>query len=316
MDSGRIYGVGETVYDIIFRDGKIEGGCPGGSVLNSMVTLGRLGLPAVFLSEYGSDQIGSLINGFLQENSIDISRIRRPADSKTPLALAFQHGNKTKYDFYRCEPQVNSSFEIPEFSGNDILLFGSFYSILPGKRDTVVKILESARRGGALIVYDPNFRNAHLDELPELLPAIRENIGYADIIRGSDEDFRNIFGAETFEEATESIRGKSFIYTMGECGVSLQSGGLTKNYSAKAVNPVSTIGAGDSFNAAVCYCLHRLGISSQELSNIDESLWDTIINTGIDFSAEVCQSRENYIAQSFAEEFGKNFNNKYRRLRS
>ena len=57
----KVTGIGETVYDIVFRDGQPQAGVPGGSTFNTMISAGRCGADSCFLSEVGSDRIGSLI---------------------------------------------------------------------------------------------------------------------------------------------------------------------------------------------------------------------------------------------------------------
>ena len=44
----KIYAIGETVFDIIFKNGQPQAAKPGGAMLNSAVSLGRMGLPAIF----------------------------------------------------------------------------------------------------------------------------------------------------------------------------------------------------------------------------------------------------------------------------
>ena len=46
----KVIGIGETVLDIIFRDGQPIGAVPGGSVFNGVISLGRAGVPATFSS--------------------------------------------------------------------------------------------------------------------------------------------------------------------------------------------------------------------------------------------------------------------------
>ena len=41
----KIIGIGETILDIIFKNGQPTKALPGGSVFNTMVSLGRLGIP-------------------------------------------------------------------------------------------------------------------------------------------------------------------------------------------------------------------------------------------------------------------------------
>lgn len=306
--NSRVYGIGETVFDIMFKEGVISGGCPGGSILNSMVSLGRLGLHSVFISEYGNDRTGAIIGSFLEENKIDTSLIYRYTDGKTTLALAFLENDKTEYDFYRYEPKESHYFKAPDFNDTDILLFGSFYSILPTKRKNVESMVESAQKAGSIIIYDPNFRSSHLSDLPVLKPNIFNNIESADIIRGSDEDFLHIFGMGSFEDTVINFPGKILVYTMGAKGAWLKTGNLIKHYPARTINPVSTVGAGDSFNAAITYCICKLSINRSSLLYLAEKVWDIIINTGIEFSGNVCQSSENYIGEAFATEFNNNFN--------
>jgi fructokinase len=46
-----VYCIGETVLDIIFRDDQVIAAKPGGSMLNTAVSLGRSGIPVEFISE-------------------------------------------------------------------------------------------------------------------------------------------------------------------------------------------------------------------------------------------------------------------------
>ena len=85
--------------------------------------------------------------------------------------------------------------EFPVIRKDDIILCGSIYAITREIRQKFVSFVKGAAANGAIVLYDPNFRKAHASELDELRPLIIENIQMASIIRGSDEDFQNIFGA-------------------------------------------------------------------------------------------------------------------------
>ena len=64
----KVIGIGETVLDIIFKDNQPIGAVPGGSTYNAMISLGRAGVPAQFISETGNDRVGQMIISFLKEN--------------------------------------------------------------------------------------------------------------------------------------------------------------------------------------------------------------------------------------------------------
>ena len=84
----RVFGFGETVLDIIFKDGQPVAAKPGGSVLNSFVSLGRLGWNPFFISEYANDDVGELIDTFLTGNGVNTHYVNRFSDGKSALALA------------------------------------------------------------------------------------------------------------------------------------------------------------------------------------------------------------------------------------
>jgi fructokinase len=63
----KIYTIGETVLDIVFKDQHPVTAKAGGACLNSAVTLGRLNLPVYFVGEYGMDEVGNIIDAFLKK---------------------------------------------------------------------------------------------------------------------------------------------------------------------------------------------------------------------------------------------------------
>ena len=57
----KVIGIGETILDILFRNGQPTAAVPGGSVFNGLVSLSRAGVPIRFISETGNDQVGNII---------------------------------------------------------------------------------------------------------------------------------------------------------------------------------------------------------------------------------------------------------------
>jgi fructokinase len=87
-----------------------------------------------------------------------------------------------------------------------------------------MKLRNTASDNGALIIYDPNFRDSHLPELAEVKPWIEDNISCAGIVRGSNEDFEIIFGTRSASETWNLPcfrRCKALIYTSLPSGVDL-----------------------------------------------------------------------------------------------
>ena len=304
----KIFGIGETVFDILFRDNHPIGAKPGGSVYNALITLGRLGLKPAFISEIGDDKIGHLICDFLKENEVETKYIYSFDRGKTPLALAFlDEKQNADYLFYKDYPSQRLDYITPRIDENDIVLIGSYFALNPVLRDKVVEFLEYAQARKAIIYYDVNFRKSHINDVRFLMPSILENYEFADIVKGSDEDFMNIYGeSDGLKVYKENIEyySKNFIYTQGEQGAKLFSKGVELNFLAKSIIPKSTIGAGDNFNAGIVFGLLRENITREDLINgLSEEQWCKIVQVAIDFSSEVCTTLDNYVSVDFAKNY-------------
>ena len=300
----KIVGIGETILDIIFRDGQPTAAVPGGSVFNGIVSLARAGLPVNFISETGNDRVGSIILQFMQENGISTEHINVFPDGKSPVSLAFlNEKNDAEYLFYKDYPKQRLEGVYPRLSEDDIVIIGSYYALNPVLRDKIVELLEQARQQKAIIYYDLNFRANHQKEAIKLAPTIIENLEYADIVRGSKDDFQYLYKLTEVDKIyKEKIKFycPNFLYTAGADEVALRTRTLQQNYAVPAIPTASTVGAGDNFNAGILYGLIKLGIRHRDLNELKEEQWNRIIHYGISFAADVCQSLGNSISPEFA----------------
>lgn len=305
----KVIGIGETVLDIIFKGDQPIAAVPGGSTFNCLISLGRCGLKASFISETGNDRVGQRIIRFLEENGVNSSSVSVYPDSKSPLSLAFlNEKNDAEYIFYKDHPKDRLDFNYPEVNENDVVVFGSYYAVNPVIRPQVLGFLEYAKSHGAILYYDVNFRASHKDEVLKLTPNILENLELADIVRGSTEDFDVMFhktDADAIYRSQISFYTKKFICTNGSGPVELRAdGGLKKQYPIlKSDEVVSTIGAGDNFNAGFIYGLMKYDITREHMdAGLTERQWDSVIDCAMQFSANVCKSLNNYVDEEFAKE--------------
>jgi fructokinase len=298
--AGKVYCIGETVLDIIFQDDLPLAAKPGGSMLNSAVSLGRAGISVTFISDFAHDHAGNLILRFLLQNNISTEYISRYTDGKTAVSLAFlDHQQNADYSFYKIFPSERLNIPLPSVQPDDVVLFGSFYALTGSLRSKIMDFVRTAKSSGAYVIYDPNFRQSHVNELDTLRPWILENISLADLVRGSDEDFRTIFNAESAPQAWNAVNlagCSSLVYTKGGEGVELLTNGFSKSYSVPKIEPVSTIGAGDAFNAGIIYEMLSGESNTKRVEANLQGIADRLISSGIQFSTEVCQSFDNYIS--------------------
>ena len=304
----RVIGIGETVLDIVFKQDQPIGAVPGGSVFNSLISLGRSGVSCAFISETGNDRVGRRIISFLEENGVDTKSVYVYPDSKSPISLAFlNEHNDAEYLFYKDHPHDRLEFSYPEVNVDDVVLFGSYYAVNPVIRPQVVAFLEYARSKGAILYYDVNFRASHKDEVLKLTPNILENLEMADIVRGSSEDFEVMFRKTDPDQIYRSqiaFYTKKFICTCGAEPVELRAdNGLKKQYAVDKTPTVSTIGAGDNFNAGFVFGMLKCGITRREIEQgLTEEQWDACIASALHFSADVCQHIDNYVSPEFGRQ--------------
>ena len=299
-----VFGIGETILDIIFKEEQPYKAVPGGSVFNGLVSLGRLQVPVTFISEVGKDQVGDLILRFMAQNHISTQYIDHFPDGKSPVSLAFLDANRNaKYAFYKDYPTQRLEVPFPRIEADDIFIIGSYYALNPALRPRMVEFLQYAHERKAIIYYDLNFRKAHAHEAIRLMPTVLDNLEYADIVRGSDEDFLNLFG----EQAGDRVYADHIqfycdrlITTYGAKGVDLYTSRFKQHYDALAIEPQSTIGAGDNFNAGLIFGLLKEDVRLKDLADLTPDSWERIIRHGMALAGEVCQSYDNYISTDFA----------------
>jgi fructokinase len=246
-----------------------------------------------------------MIIQFLKDNGCQADCVNVYPDSKSPLSLAFlNEQNDAEYIFYKDHPNDRLDFSYPDVQPDDLVLFGSYYALNPVIRPQVKGFLEYAHQRGAILYYDVNFRASHQHEVMRLTTNLLENFELADIVRGSSEDFEILFkknDPDTVYRSQIMFYTKKFIYTRAAEPIELRAdGGLKKQYPIEKTETVSTIGAGDNFNAGLLYGIIRQGITRRDIEQgLTEAQWDSIISEGMAFSAEVCRSIYNYVSPEF-----------------
>jgi fructokinase len=302
----KVIGIGETVLDIIFKNDQPVEAVPGGSVFNGLISLGRSGVAAALISEAGNDKVGQRTIRYLQENGVNADCVNVFPQSKSPISLAFlNEENDAEYIFYKDHMHVQLDFAYPDIQSDDIVMYGSFYAVNPVIRPQVQGFLEYARQRGAILYYDVNFRASHANDVMKVTPNLLENFEMADIVRGSKEDFEVLFhksDPDVIYRSQITFYTKKFIYTQGAEAVELRGdNGLRKSYPVLPTETVSTVGAGDNFNAGFVYGLVRYGITRSDIeAGLSEQQWDLLIGCAQQFSANCCKSLSNSVDMEFA----------------
>ena len=288
--------------DILFKNDQPQKAVPGGSTFNSIVSLGRAGVPCAMVTQTGSDHIGDMICDFLRKNGVSNEFVCRHPNTKSHITLAFlDEHNDAQYEFYKDHAsdlldELKSERVKELMSEGDIVLFGSFFAINPVIRPVVRKLLTEAHEAGAWLYYDVNFRKNHIADLPDVMPNIEENMRLASVVRGSMEDFDYLFGLQDPDAIYERVRSlcSTLILTDGARSIRVYTPETCETYPVAKIDTISTVGAGDNFNAGYIYA-KRQGIDDQSARIAMAQRW----------SQDVCQQLGNNISDELAKELKK-----------
>ena len=297
MTKQRVIGIGETVLDILFKDDQPQKAVPGGSTFNSIVSLGRAGVPCVMVTEVGGGHVGDLICNYLKENGVSTEYVCRHEQVKSHISLAFlDENNDAQYVFYKDHASVSLDGKLPEIGANDVVLFGSFFAINPVIRPVVGGLLNAAREAGAWLYYDVNFRKPHIADLPKVMSNIEENMRLADVVRGSMEDFGYLYGLHDGKAIYERVHSlcSTLILTDGARTIRVYTPEGCETYPVQEIETVSTVGAGDNFNAGYIYAMLK-GMDDQSSRIAMAQCW----------SRDVCRQLGNNISDELVAVFKK-----------
>ena len=254
------------------------------------------------VTEAGGDHIGDIICRYLSDNGVSPEYVCRHEGIKSHISLAFlDENNDAQYVFYKDHASVSLDGKLPEITRDDVALFGSFFAINPAIRKVVGGLLHAAREAGAWLYYDVNFRKNHIADLPDVMGNIEENMQLADVVRGSVEDFGHLYGLQNGDGVYERVSRfcSTLILTDGAGPIRVYTPEGCETFAVQPVETVSTVGAGDNFNAGYIYAMMQ-GAQNQSARIEVAQRW----------SQDVCRQMGNNISDHLAEYY-KSRNNRY-----
>lgn len=227
----------------------------GGAPLNVLATAAKFGLKTAFLGKVGDDIFGRKLLKTLRDNRIDESGVVVDKTHNTTLAFVKLSENGDRdFSFYRNFGAdifiEKSDVDTDKIAGAKIFHFGSLSFTDEPAKSASIFALETAKKNGCIISYDPNYRPPLWKSEADAVAAMRENITCADIVKLSREELFMIAGTENFSEAVEEILGygvKAAVITDGAGDVYFTAGDELCSLPAEKVDAVDTTGAGDIF---------------------------------------------------------------------
>ncbi len=247
-----VAGIGELLWDV-FPEGKRLGGAP----VNFSYHCHQLGAGGYPVSAVGDDELGAEIRGVLVAEGVPDLHVSTDSAHPTGTVQVTLEQGKPRYEI--CEgvawdhiPMAEDLKQLAHLA--DAVCFGSLAQRHEDSRTSIHAFLE-ATRPETLRIFDVNLRQAFFSK--DLIAASLE---HANILKLSDEELPvlgEMFGITgTVFEQLESLRRRFDLrliaYTRGPEGSLLVTEYETDSHPGVACTAVDTVGAGDSFTAALC----------------------------------------------------------------
>jgi fructokinase len=236
----------------------------GGSCLNIAVGMARLGAPAGFVGGISNDLFGRIIADHALASEVDLRYATR-SEHQTTLAFVRHVGGEPHYAFYdEATASRNWTYRrgsIPFDEIEAVHVGSTTLANEQGAAQTLAMIEDAG--GSTTISFDPNCRPNLVRDKAHYIDQMDAFAAAADIVRMSDVDFEYLYGGRDHGEKAKSLVADGaglVIVTRGIRGAQAwhAAAGLVE-VEAPITDVVDTIGAGDSFQAALLFALRAIG---------------------------------------------------------
>ncbi|MBZ9783038.1 carbohydrate kinase [Pseudomonas sp. REP124] len=242
----------------------------GGSPFNVAVGLRRLGVDAALFAGLSTDYLGRRLLKVLQDESVRTDYLLDFAAPTTLAMVALGANGSPQYSF-RGEGCADRQLQVehlptfgPEVRG---LHFGSFSLVVQPIADTLLALVQR-ESGQRLISLDPNVRLNPQPDIELWRSRIATLVEHADLIKVSDEDLHLLYPDQAPAQVIEGWlqhRCQVVFLTRGGDGATVFSR-VHGSWSvpAQPVQIADTVGAGDTFQAALIAWLTEQQLDSVE----------------------------------------------------
>lgn len=250
---------------------------PGGAPANVLACATKLGNKTAFIGKVGADMQGQFLKETLEKSGVEIRGV--VSDSRYFTTLAFVSLSDTgerSFSFAR-KPGADTMLEIQEVNSElldnaSIFHFGSLSLTHQPIHDTTIHAIKYAKRMGATISYDPNYRALLWENEKVAVRKMRSVLSYVDILKVSDEEAELMTGEADLYAATKALLDLGIdvvAITLGADGALIANNeGVRRVPSFRTDEVVDTTGAGDSFWGAILYKIAESKKTPNQL-NID-----------------------------------------------
>jgi fructokinase len=287
---------GETLIDLVHVEGDLWRALPGGGPANAAVALARLGTPTAMLARISDDAFGLRLRERLRENAVDPRFVVDAAEPSSVAVVDLDDKGGARYSFYLngTADWQWAARELPDDFGSDVAAIhtGSMALFLP-PGGAVIEAMLSRERLSRVISIDPNVRASICPDVNRYRETVERWLTVAHIIKASADDVSWLYPDRSVSDVLLDWSGRGpsvVVLTLGtEGAVARTSSGVLVQAPGFEVDVVDTIGAGDTFSAALLHALSELRcLDVAALASLSASQLEIAVRFAVRVSALTC----------------------------
>lgn len=246
---------------------------PGGAPANTAVAAARLGANSAFIGKVGGDIFGRHLETVLRNEGVNTQGIRFDLQARTTLVfIAMPDVNTAEFVFYR-NPGADMLLRPDELPVDLLrsarcLHFGSLSLIDEPIHSATLKAIELARKAGALISFDVNYRPALWGSPQAAIENVKKILPLVDLVKVNQSELELITGQVDLQEASLALLAygpELCVVTLGAKGSFFYNGRESAFVPGFKVETIDATGCGDAFIAGL---LTRIILNEASIENI------------------------------------------------
>ena len=255
---------------------------PGGAPCNVLAMLNKAGRKTAFIGKVGRDIFGARLKATLDGVGIDTSGLIVEEEARTTLAFVetLPDGDRD-FSFYRnpgADMMLRKEDVHEELIRNaKIFHFGTLSMTHEGVREATKYAVDTAKKSGAIISFDPNLRPPLWKTLDDAKEQTAYGLSVCDVLKISDNEIQWFTGEEDFDKGIGKLKREYgiplILLSMGRDG----SRAYYKDLRVEAKpflqeNTIETTGAGDTFGACCLHFVLKYGLDGLDEEKLGEML--------------------------------------------
>jgi fructokinase len=291
---------GEALIDFFPTDGGTDlafEGRLGGSPYNVAVGLARLGARSAFFGGLSRDVFGQRLSASLAAEGVDLTHAVYGDASSTVSFVVLSPDGVASYAFLGegAADRMVGEADLPDLAAEVAAIHVGSFSTLVEPVGSTLAALVARESGRRLVSYDPNIRPTVIPDLDRWRARIAAWLPHVHLLKISEEDLALVHpGADPEAVAADWLAAgvRLVVLTRGAAGAVAWTRRCRVAVPGVPVDVVDTVGAGDTFQAALLAGLSEAGALARDaVGELDERALGKALSAAAAAAAITCARR-------------------------